>query len=271
MSQSRHRLSSDSPHWGILLLGLSVTLMLCACSTPELPRVSLPDPDKLPFVFKIDVQQGNVINQDMLAQLEPRMDKKKVLFIMGTPIIEDTFHNERWDYLYTFRPGGGAVERRQITLFFDDDELDHIEGDIVPAAGPLVANLHNDTRIKVPLLTKKSFTERVVEKLPFVKDEEDDVVVEVDLSSDDDEDAEPEEPLIPKIAQASVYENIQSAPGEGIVVPPDAPVGYATKKKSLFARLFSWGDDDQADSYLESEAGTEAPKAFKDISDPDTP
>jgi len=82
-------------------------------------------------VYKIDVQQGNVVTQEMLDQLELNMPSKKVRFIMGSPILIDVFHLKRWDYLYSFQKGGDAREQRHIALFFDrNDRLIKVAGDI---------------------------------------------------------------------------------------------------------------------------------------------
>ena len=66
----------------------------------------------------------------MLNKLEPGMDKKRVKFIMGTPVIVDPFHNERWEYIYSFQEGGKVREQRHITLHFEDNKLAYISGDI---------------------------------------------------------------------------------------------------------------------------------------------
>ncbi len=82
-------------------------------------------------VYKIDVQQGNVVTQAMLDQLTVGMAAKKVRFIMGTPVIIDLFHQQRWDYLYSLQAGGHERRQRHIALFFDEDEhLLRIEGDV---------------------------------------------------------------------------------------------------------------------------------------------
>jgi outer membrane protein assembly factor BamE len=112
------------------LLLLSAAASLSACSNTRIPS-----PADLPIVYKIDVQQGNVITQDMVAQLKPGMDRSKVKFIMGTPVVADVFHQDRWDYLYTMQKRGGERSQRRISLYFKDDKLDRIEGDVRPAAG----------------------------------------------------------------------------------------------------------------------------------------
>ena len=90
----------------------------------------------VPLLYKIDIQQGNVIEQKMLDRLKPGMDKNQVQFIMGTPVLIDPFHNERWEYIYSFQKGGGVREQRHITLHFEEDKLSHISGDIETSSGP---------------------------------------------------------------------------------------------------------------------------------------
>ena len=88
---------------------------------------------KIPLVYRPDIQQGNVIEQSMIDKLEPGMTKAKVKFIMGTPLLVDPFHSNRWEYIYSIEPGGGARAQRHVALFFKDDKLTHVEGNITPA------------------------------------------------------------------------------------------------------------------------------------------
>jgi outer membrane protein assembly factor BamE len=83
-------------------------------------------------VHKIDIQQGNVVTQEMLDQLELNMPARKVRFIMGTPLLRDVFHQQRWDYVYSFQDGKtGKRVQRNITLFFDKNKrLIKITGDV---------------------------------------------------------------------------------------------------------------------------------------------
>ncbi len=82
-------------------------------------------------VHKIDIQQGNVVTQEMLDQLELNMPAKKVRFVMGTPLLRDVFHQQRWDYIYSFQAGNGKRKQRNITLFFDKNKhLIKIKGNV---------------------------------------------------------------------------------------------------------------------------------------------
>lgn len=82
--------------------------------------------------YKIDVQQGNVLTQDMVAQLKSGQTRDQVRFILGSPLIADIFHAQRWDYVYRFRQGStGAVESRRFSVFFDaDGRLERVSGDV---------------------------------------------------------------------------------------------------------------------------------------------
>ncbi|NNJ83675.1 MAG: outer membrane protein assembly factor BamE [Gammaproteobacteria bacterium] len=104
---------------------MAIVAILAGCGKIGIPKVDMP------WVYKIDIQQGNVVTQDMLDKLEPGMEKRKVRFILGTPLIVSAFDQNRWDYVYNFQPGGGEREQRRISLFFKDDKLEHIEGNIV--------------------------------------------------------------------------------------------------------------------------------------------
>lgn len=86
----------------------------------------------MPGLYKIDIRQGNHIDQTMVDNLRPGMSKRQVQFLLGTPLIADPFHQDRWDYLYSFRPGGDPGERRHISLFFQNDVLTDISGDLSP-------------------------------------------------------------------------------------------------------------------------------------------
>ena len=85
-----------------------------------------------PGVYKIDIQQGNVVTQDMIDQLKPGMTRRQVRFIMGNPLITDTFHANRWDYLYSIQPGGGQRQQERVSLVFDGDQLAGLSGDFMP-------------------------------------------------------------------------------------------------------------------------------------------
>jgi len=83
--------------------------------------------------YKIDIQQGNYVTQEMVAKLKPGMTRSQVRFVLGSPLVVDIFRTNRWDYVYTYQKAGKLTEQRQIAVIFDGDKLARIEGDIVAA------------------------------------------------------------------------------------------------------------------------------------------
>ena len=104
------------------ILTLVALLLLAGCS-------SVPS-----FPYKIEVQQGNVITQEMVDKLKPGMTRAQVRFALGSPMISDAFHENRWDYIYRLEQAGKLVEQRNLTVFFEDDKLVRIGGSFSMAA-----------------------------------------------------------------------------------------------------------------------------------------
>ena len=76
-----------------------------------------------PSVHKIDVQQGNLITDEMAELLRPGLTKKQVQYVMGTPLIVDTFNPNHWDYVYQYRFGDGTIEERKLRVIFDQGRV----------------------------------------------------------------------------------------------------------------------------------------------------
>lgn len=87
---------------------------------------------QFPGVYKLDIPQGNLISQDMVDQLQPGMTPRQVQYIMGTPIIEDTFNANRWDYIYTMKKPDQTPTQSRVSLIFDQGRLANIKGDMRP-------------------------------------------------------------------------------------------------------------------------------------------
>jgi len=83
--------------------------------------------------YRMDIQQGNVVTQEMLARLQAGMTRSQVRFTLGTPLVVDPFRADRWDYVYLYSKGGEVTEQRRVAVVFKDDKLVRIEGDVVPA------------------------------------------------------------------------------------------------------------------------------------------
>ncbi len=150
-------------------LSLAVLLSLSACST-----------DKIPGVYRIDIQQGNDVTQEMLNQLEPGMTKNQVAYVMGTPLLIDTFHPNRWDYVYSYQPGGEEREQRRVTLHFDDaDKLARIDGDIRTVARTDLPQVERqDKNVIVPLTEKKTGLFSKLKSMVGLGDDEDVEVID---------------------------------------------------------------------------------------------
>lgn len=85
-----------------------------------------------PGVYKLDVQQGNIVTQDMVNQLKPGMDRRQVRYIMGTPLLTDSFDDNRWDYFYSLKTGEDELSQERLTLFFANDQLVNMQGNFRP-------------------------------------------------------------------------------------------------------------------------------------------
>lgn len=121
-------------------------LVACCTACSRLPSVG-----DLPLVYRLDIQQGNVITQEMLAQLRPGMNQRQVQFVMGTPLSRSAFRDDRWDYLYRFDEKGEDIEYRRVSLLFREGLLQTVEGHVLPASQPLVAdNRDTDKTVSVP-------------------------------------------------------------------------------------------------------------------------
>lgn len=113
------------------MIALLAAAALAACSA-SLPKLSMPKL-KIPRVHKVLVQQGNVIEQDMIDGLKPGMTRAQVAFVMGQPIAPNTFNRDRWDYIYTLDLPGVRQEEKRISLHFEDGELAYFTGDYLPS------------------------------------------------------------------------------------------------------------------------------------------
>jgi outer membrane protein assembly factor BamE (lipoprotein component of BamABCDE complex) len=94
-------------------------------------REYLPSVDSL-AVYKIDVNQGNYLSQDMVDRLKPGMTRQQVRLVLGTPLVTSAFRDNRWDYVYEFSRQGRLREHRNFTVWFADDKLARWEGDEMP-------------------------------------------------------------------------------------------------------------------------------------------
>ena len=105
---------------------LAFTLGGCSLSQLKLPEL------KIPRVYKLSIQQGNVITQEMVDRLKPGMTRNQVEFVMGKPVLADPFKQDQWVYVYTLEVPDYFIQNFRMVLTFEDDTLATITGDYLP-------------------------------------------------------------------------------------------------------------------------------------------
>lgn len=143
-------------------LSFVASLALVSCSTVL---------NNLPGVYRLEVQQGNIVDQSMVDQLRPSMSKRQVLYIMGSPMVVDVFHQNRWDYIYSDQPSGEDRVQKKISLFFRNDQLSGIQGDFRPGSQPML-KVVNEATVDVPKRDlEKTFWEQITSLFTFNGDD----------------------------------------------------------------------------------------------------
>ncbi|MBE0612230.1 MAG: outer membrane protein assembly factor BamE [Burkholderiales bacterium] len=104
-------------------------LLLTSCGSVGIPTMGLKP-------YRMEIQQGNFVSQEMVSRLKPGMSQDQVRFVLGTPLITDSFHADRWDYVFRRqKANSNDLEQRKITVLFENGKLKRVEGDVKPAAG----------------------------------------------------------------------------------------------------------------------------------------
>lgn len=106
----------------------------CSLSQLKLPEL------KIPRVYKLSVQQGNVITQEMVDRLKPGMTRNQVAFVMGKPVLSDPFNDDQWVYVYSLEVPDYFTQTFKMVLAFEGDTLATITGDYVPQEADAEAN-----------------------------------------------------------------------------------------------------------------------------------
>jgi len=130
--------------------------------------------DKIPLIYRPEVQQGNVITQENIDKLNPGMSKRQVRHVMGSPVLIDVFHKERWDYIYTIGEGSYIDEKQHVSLFFEKNVLTNIEGDFRPLPPEEQSKKEKEIVVSVPdwESPNKSLFQKALEKFNVHKKEE---------------------------------------------------------------------------------------------------
>ncbi len=151
------------------LLAVTASLITPACSTIL---------NNLPGVYTLDIEQGNMIDQSMIDQLRPNMTKRQVLYIMGSPMLADSFHEKRWDYLYSKQTSGEDRVQKRVSLFFDGDNLIAVQGDFRPSSLPVVKE-STETSVDLP---KRNLDKSMWEKITGLFSDEPDTTPKTSIN-----------------------------------------------------------------------------------------
>ncbi len=137
----------------LFALSLSVNYLLTGCSTTtamveKIKNIDMPTPN---LVYQIEVVQGNFVSREQVAALRVGMPKAQVKNILGTPLLTDVFHEDRWDYVFTITQRSKASEPRKLAVFFKDNTLVRWEGDAMPSEVEFVQSLNSGRKLGKPL------------------------------------------------------------------------------------------------------------------------
>lgn len=131
--------------------------------------------------YKVEVVQGNFVSKEQVAALKPGMSRQQVREILGTSLLNDVFHANRWDYVFTIRRQGVDPQERHLTVFFNGELLDRFEGDEMPSEEEFVATL--DTRKKAGKVPQLEASEDELKKFAPAKDEKADAAASASVPS----------------------------------------------------------------------------------------
>ena len=105
--------------------------------------------------YRPDIQQGNFISQEMLAQLKVGQTREQVKFILGTPLLTDVFHAQRWDYPFYLARGNGELTQARVTVYFKDDKVEKFDGGNLPTEKEYIARIAGPAKVVAKDAPKK--------------------------------------------------------------------------------------------------------------------
>jgi outer membrane protein assembly factor BamE len=150
------------PHSTRVALVALAALLLNGCTTwsqyaPDFRRLG---------VYKLDINQGNYITQDMVDKLKEGQTKQQVRLILGTPLLVSAFRDNRWDYVYEYSRQGKTIEHRKFSAYFSDDKLARWEGDELPVSAAQLNRIAADRALALqPSAADQSPWERFLDAL----------------------------------------------------------------------------------------------------------
>ena len=146
------------------LVVLTSTLAACSWSPPLVQGDRLLG---LVTPFRTEIVQGNVVTQEMAAALKPGMSRAQVRETLGSPLLADIFHADRWDYVFTIRRQGAPYQQRRLTVLFDGDGMKSYEADELPSERDFVDSI--DATGSRGKTVKLELTEEQLKALPAPK------------------------------------------------------------------------------------------------------
>ena len=142
----------------IVVLGSAILLSACATLETYMPAVQSLG------VYKLDVNQGNYLSQDLVDKLKVGMTKPQVRTVLGSPLLTPIFRDNRWDYIYEYQRQGKVVEHRQFTVYFAEDKLARWEGDEMPQSMVDVNRVATDKQLQhIPSAEDKGFLDKILD------------------------------------------------------------------------------------------------------------
>jgi len=152
------------------LLGASLIAGLSACSSmPSLGSMASVSGEKVMGMitpYRVEIVQGNVLTKEQVARVTPGMEREQVKELLGTPLLNDIFHADRWDYTFTIRRQGSPFEQRKVVAWFKNDKLDHLDlPDNLPTEREFVAAISPKFDKREP--RKLELTEAEIKALPL--------------------------------------------------------------------------------------------------------
>jgi outer membrane protein assembly factor BamE len=105
--------------------------------------------------YRITIQQGNFVSSEMLAQMKVGMTPDQVKFVLGTPLLVDPFHAQRWDYIFRLQRGSGEVTTSRVTVYFKDGKVANFQGGDLPNEAEYLARIAGASPVakELPVIT----------------------------------------------------------------------------------------------------------------------
>jgi outer membrane protein assembly factor BamE len=129
-----------TPSAARLALAAAACAMVTGCGSFDRASLSIAS---VVTPYKVEIVQGNFVSREQVNALKPGMSRAQVRDILGTPLVADPFHRDRWDYVFTIRRQGVREQEHRLAVFFQGDELARWDGDEMPTESEFVATLDN--------------------------------------------------------------------------------------------------------------------------------